>query len=106
MTVVHKLPADLADYITSLAGACASNGQVLLSPGDDKVCTVVNIKTPELVSCYVFNDGYTNMKGPSDAIYISGRPYDRGAACIPDGTANGKCAKWFGRCFTNRTGVP
>jgi hypothetical protein len=96
----------LADYIPSIGGACAANGQVNLNPGDDRACTVTDVKLSEPVSCYVFNDGYTSMKGPSDAIYISGRTGDRGAACIPDGTATGQCAKWFGRCFTTRTGVP
>ena len=97
---------NLTDYTPSFTGGCAANGSVSLSAGDDKICTVNNARTPEPVSCFVFDDGYTNLKGPSDAIYISGRPNDRGAACIPDGTANGKCAKWFGRCFTNRTRVP
>lgn len=50
------------------------------------------------VRCFVFDDGYTNMAGPSTAIYISGA--QGGKACIPDGTTNGTCRKWFGRCTT------
>jgi hypothetical protein len=58
----------------------------------------------EAVSCFVFDDGYTNLAGPSDAIYIAG---SQGAkACIPDGTTNGTCRKWFGRCRTNTTLQP
>ena len=53
----------------------------------------------EQVMCYVFDDGYTNMAGPAEAVYISGRSSDKDKACIPDGTANGQCRRWFGRCF-------
>jgi hypothetical protein len=52
------------------------------------------------ISCSVFDDGYTNLVGPSDAIFFSD-----GKACIPSGTAAGQCRKWFGRC-TTENGVP
>lgn len=58
------------------------------------------------MSCYVFNDGYTSMAGPSTAVYISGRPDDHGKACIPDGTSRGVCRKWTGRCVGTQTGLP
>jgi hypothetical protein len=48
------------------------------------------------VECYVFDDGYNNVAGPSQAIHFS----DSGQACIPDGTSTGTCRKWFGRCRT------
>ncbi|HEU4536556.1 MAG TPA: hypothetical protein VFS00_20670 [Polyangiaceae bacterium] len=48
------------------------------------------------VECFVFNDGYTDMAGPSHAVYLA----STGQACIPDGTAAGTCRKWFGRCRT------
>lgn len=62
---------------------------------------------PEDVQCFVFDDGYTNVEGPSQAIYISGhaRPDERGEACIPDGEF-GRCHKWFGRCTTTKTSQP
>jgi hypothetical protein len=61
----------------------------------------------EAVVCSVFDDGYTNMEGPSDAIFISGRTVsgEQGKACIPGG-AFGHCHKWFGRCHTVTTNVP
>lgn len=46
------------------------------------------------VQCYVFNDGYTSVAGPSDAVYAR----SANSVCIPDGTANGTCRRWFGRC--------
>jgi hypothetical protein len=61
----------------------------------------------EGVVCSVFDDGYTNMEGPSDAIFISGRTVnnEQGKACIPGGQF-GVCRKWFGRCHTVNTNVP
>src|SRR5215469_12441099 len=39
------------------------------------------------VNLCVFDDGYSNMEGPSDAIFISGRSTNNemGKACIPGG---------------------
>ena len=69
----------------------------------------------EYVECNVFDDAYTNLQGPSDAIFISGRIeknwlgnaviYELGEACIP-GTQFGFCHKWFGRCKTAMTHQP
>ena len=44
--------------------------------------------------CYLFNDGYTSLVGPTDAIYA----LSPGQVCMPDGSSNGTCRKWFGRC--------
>jgi hypothetical protein len=44
--------------------------------------------------CRLFNDGYTNITGPTTAIYYRAP----GSVCMPDGTATGTCRKWFGRC--------
>jgi hypothetical protein len=52
------------------------------------------------ISCSVFDDGFTNLAGPSDAIFFSD-----GKACIPSGTSAGQCRKWFGRC-TTENGAP
>ena len=46
------------------------------------------------VSCRLFDDGYTNMTEPTRAIYYT----SPGRVCMPDGTATGRCRKWFGRC--------
>lgn len=48
------------------------------------------------IECFVYDDGYTNVAGPSDAVYFAGPQ----KACIPDGTATGTCRKWFGGCRT------
>lgn len=45
------------------------------------------------VVCSVFDDGYSNLAGPSDAILWNG------SMCIPD-AASGTCRRWFGRCTT------
>jgi hypothetical protein len=58
--------------------------------------------TAEGVVCSVFDDGYANLVGPSDAVFTNGSQQ----ACIPSGTATGTCRKWFGRCSTTQTGVP
>ena len=49
------------------------------------------------VSFSAFDDGYANLAGASDAIFINGQAQ----ACIPSGTASGICRKWFGRAQTN-----
>jgi hypothetical protein len=46
------------------------------------------------VQCYLFNDGMSNLVGPTDAIYYRGS----GQVCMPDGSATGLCRKWFGNC--------
>jgi hypothetical protein len=46
------------------------------------------------VECFLFNDGYTNITGPTRAIYLR----SNGQVCRPDGTPTGTCRKWFGRC--------
>ncbi len=51
-------------------------------------------KPPQPVTCSVFNDGYSSKSSPSDAVYFSAP----GKACIPDGSAQGACRKWFGQC--------
>jgi hypothetical protein len=45
------------------------------------------------VTMNVFDDGYANMAGPTDAVFINGS----NQACMPSGTASGTCRKWFGR---------
>lgn len=46
------------------------------------------------VECFLFNDGYSNITGPTRAIYFR----SNGQVCLPDGTPTGTCRKWFGRC--------
>jgi len=46
------------------------------------------------VECVLFNDGYTKVTGPTQAIYF----HSNGQVCLPDGTPTGTCRKWFGRC--------
>lgn len=56
----------------------------------------------EDVECFVFDSGYANIAGPSNAIFFRGP----NAACIGDGTAAGTCRRWFGRCRTKSKQVP
>jgi hypothetical protein len=82
-----------------------------ITDGSPKTFPTPNCLPPpppqENVVCSVFDDGYSNMEGPSDAIFISGRTTnnEQGKACIPGGTF-GHCHKWFGRCHTVNTNVP
>jgi len=46
------------------------------------------------VTCTVFDDDYTNQSLLSGAVYVN--PNQK--SCIPDGTPQGTCAKWWGRC--------
>jgi hypothetical protein len=46
------------------------------------------------VQCYLFNDGMSNLIGPTDAIYFR----QAGQVCMPDGSSDGACRKWFGNC--------
>ena len=46
------------------------------------------------VQCYLFNDGMSNLIGPTDAIYYR----QPGQVCMPDGSSAGACRKWFGNC--------
>jgi hypothetical protein len=94
---------DPSNYAFVMGGDCSQSGNqgnVSTNAGDTKVCTVT-IFRQEPVMCYVFDDAYTNMEGPSDAIFISGRNTNNeaGKACIPGGSF-GHCHKWFGKCFT------
>lgn len=96
---------DPSSYVTVFGGDCDAQGKVSLAVGDNKTCTVT-LFGQEPVSCYVFDDGYTNIQGPSQAIFISHRSHEEGKACIPDSGPFGTCRKWFGRCFTVLTGAP
>ena len=44
--------------------------------------------------CYLFDDGYARVVGPTDAIYAKGP----NQMCMPDGSPAGTCRRWFGRC--------
>ena len=60
----------------------------------------------EAIVCSVFDDGGSNLQGPTDAIFISGRTTnnEQGKACMPGGQF-GVCRKWFGQCHTVTTNV-
>lgn len=74
------------------AGACpAGQGCSIFAPGQ---CSTIPIG--QGVECFVFGDGYSSMAGPSGAIYFT----SDGRACIPDGSPQGTCRKWWGRCRT------
>lgn len=50
---------------------------------------------PGGVDCSIFDDGYTRMAGPSDAIFFN----QKDQACIVS-SRGPVCRKWFGRCST------
>lgn len=78
---------------TCAEGACPG-GLFCSASGVPGQCGPIN--AGQGVECFVFDDGYANMAGPSQAIYLS----MEGQACIPDGTSSGTCRRWFGRCRT------
>jgi hypothetical protein len=47
----------------------------------------------EKAQCYLFDDGYTNRIGPTNAIFYK----DREKVCMPGGES-GVCRRWFGQC--------
>jgi microsomal dipeptidase-like Zn-dependent dipeptidase len=60
-----------------------------------------NIPNPETVQCSVFDDGNSNIAGPSSVIMINNNLQ----ACVPN--ANGwDCRKWFGSCTTSASNTP
>jgi len=75
-------------------GACPY-GQACGAAGVPGQCATLPIG--QGVECFAFDDGYTNMVGPSQALYLQS---GTGKACVPDGTSGGACRKWFGRCRT------
>lgn len=84
----------LASTSRALLALCA----VLMSA----VCATAATARAENVQCFVYDDGYTNVAGPSDAVYFLGP----NRACIPDGTGTGTCRRWFGQCYTTVTRQP
>jgi hypothetical protein len=49
------------------------------------------------VNFNAFDDGYANLTGLSDAVFINGN----NQACLPNGQASGTCRRWFGRGHTS-----
>jgi len=76
------------------AGGTCPWGQACGAAGVPGQCATLPIG--QGVECFVFEDGYANMAGPSDALYFPGP----NQVCMPDGTPTGTCRKWFGRCRT------
>lgn len=80
-------------------GICTSGtcgyGQGCGAGGVPGVCATLPIGTG--VECFVFDDGYANMAGPTTALYF---PDYSTQVCMPDSGPTGTCRKWFGRCRT------
>lgn len=80
----------------------AADGRVCIPGGAEGQCrawfgrgeTDVVAGHSHAVECAVFDDGYTNQSGPSDAIAMPGPEQ----ACI-----GGQCGRWFGLCRTVST---
>ncbi len=73
-------------------------------------CTVAQLAGPfpppdpppnsDPIECRVWEDSGWQSQ-PSQAIYFSGP----NRSCVPDGTAQGSCGRWAGRCRSVRTGA-
>jgi len=76
-------------------GCTAPGGSAEICDGLDNDCNGATdeIDCRHAVVCTVFNDGYLDISGESDAIYVPGAA----SACIPGG-ATGICGRWWGRC--------
>src|SRR5215472_5034805 len=108
VTAASRVSAQDRSYIYDAVGNLKSIGQVDLQTdpfncgtfgnkcnGGSGMCQMgqcvahrVNTPPPapfEGVVCSVFDDGYSNLEGPSDAIFVSGRTTnnEQGKACIP-----------------------
>ena len=85
-----------AIYINSSHQACIPDGT---STGTCRKwagrCT--GSSSGRTITMSVFDDGYTNLTAPWDAVFTNGQ----NQACIPDGTASGTRRKWFNRGVTN-----
>jgi transmembrane serine protease 11D len=55
------------------------------------LCTTQEAQ-PRAVRFRVFDNGDSNQAGPSDAVYLAAP----NVSCIPDGTPQGRCRRWFG----------
>lgn len=90
--------ANLSARVTSTSRSLLALCAMLVSA----FCAFAASARAENIQCFVYDDGYTNVAGPSDAVYFAGT----NRACIPDGTATGTCRRWFGQCFTTVTRQP
>jgi len=82
-----------------------SDGQACLSVGAPSNCRkwfgdCSTVTTKKKVHFMVFDDGYSNMRGPTDAVYIRSTPQGY-QSCEPDATPVGTCRKWFGLAYTS-----
>lgn len=88
----NRTPVSDAVYLQKVQSACVPNGT---SSGNCRKWFGRPVTSGgQPVKCMLFNDGYTSVVGPTDAIYARAP----GQVCMPDGTATGTCRKWFGRC--------
>ncbi|WP_437740933.1 hypothetical protein WMF39_35500 [Sorangium sp. So ce1504] len=74
-------------------GSCPA-GQACGASGVPGQCATLPVG--QGVECFVFNDGATELAGPTQALYFQ----RDGKVCMPDGTPGGTCRKWFGNCRT------
>ncbi len=93
LVVVTKPSADGVRRYKPVWNAC---GKPEICNGVDDNCDgrIDEIDCSHKVVCKVFDDGFANPSGPSDALMSS-----NGKVCVPDG-ASGTCRRWWGQCET------
>ncbi len=87
----QSAPSD-AVYLRSAQSACTPDGT---AAGNCRRWVGRPVSASgRAAQCYLFDDGYANVVGPTDAIYAAAP----NRVCMPDGSATGTCRRWFGRC--------
>ena len=88
----NRTPPSDAVYIRKPSAACTPGGT-----GTSNCRKWVGLPTTasgKPAKCYLFDDGYARVVGPTDAIYAKGP----NQMCMPNGSPAGTCRRWFGRC--------
>jgi endonuclease/exonuclease/phosphatase family metal-dependent hydrolase len=81
-----------AVYVRDVEQACISDGTP--TGACRKWFGEASLTDGRRVACRLFADGYGAMTNPTRAIYYR----EPSVICTPDGTPQGTCRKWFGRC--------
>jgi len=95
----HRLHQYNLNITQTFGGVTFNIDQDFLNGDVTPSTPVAPVHLGDQVTCHIFDDGFINMAGPSNAIFIN----SSGQACIPNGTAAGVCRRWFGRCSTTTT---
>jgi cysteine-rich repeat protein len=102
---------DLADYMSTIGGDCTANGSVTLALGEDKTCTISNVRKPSLTLVKtVTNDNGGMASADSFQARIDGGDVPWGVAQVLEpgnhqasevGLAGYAASGWGGNCAAN-----